>query len=175
MLKTAWFLLFERSEFLIDTSQKKSLRVCTCARVSLCPCVRLILVLVCGIMYHIRTYLVSARYQPTTKMRICRYVCTRVGYVLCTTYVRTWYEHVCSWYQPAPKIRIQYVDTYVPGLHPKKKKEQNAQHTLRERHKHSATLIAQQGARNNCGQRFGGCSCCLMDKVAHDGTSVWVD
>ena len=25
--------LFERSEFLIDTSQKKSLRVCTCARV----------------------------------------------------------------------------------------------------------------------------------------------
>ena len=27
-------------------------------------------------MYHIRTYLVSARYQPTTKMRICRYVCT---------------------------------------------------------------------------------------------------
>ena len=26
-------LLFERSEFLIDTSQKKSLRVCPCARV----------------------------------------------------------------------------------------------------------------------------------------------
>ena len=28
--------LFERSEFLIDTSQKKSLRVCTCARVHAC-------------------------------------------------------------------------------------------------------------------------------------------
>ena len=35
--------LFERSEFLIDTSQKKSLRVCP-----VCPCVRLILVLVWG-------------------------------------------------------------------------------------------------------------------------------
>ena len=32
--------LFERSEFLIDTSQKKSLRVCTCARVPVCPCAR---------------------------------------------------------------------------------------------------------------------------------------
>ena len=28
--------LFERSEFLIDTSQKKSLRVCLCARVHAC-------------------------------------------------------------------------------------------------------------------------------------------
>ena len=37
--------LFERSEFLIDTSQKKSLRVCPCARR---PRVRLILVLVWG-------------------------------------------------------------------------------------------------------------------------------
>ena len=34
------FRLFERSEFLIDTSQKKSLRVCTCARVPVCPCAR---------------------------------------------------------------------------------------------------------------------------------------
>ena len=39
-------------------------------------------------MYHIRAYLVSARYQPATKIRICRYVCARVGYVLCATYVR---------------------------------------------------------------------------------------
>ena len=31
-----FILLFERSEFLIDTSQKKSLRVCTCARVHAC-------------------------------------------------------------------------------------------------------------------------------------------
>ena len=37
--------LFERSEFLIDTSQKKSLRVCLCTRR---PRVRLILVLVWG-------------------------------------------------------------------------------------------------------------------------------
>ena len=66
--------LFERSEFLIDTSQKKSLRVCTR--------VRLLLVLVCGIMYHIRTYLVSAR--------LPKYV---------------------------------YVDTYVPGLHPRPQKK----------------------------------------------------
>ena len=31
-----FIVLFERSEFLIDTSQKKSLRVCPCARVSVC-------------------------------------------------------------------------------------------------------------------------------------------
>ena len=67
-------MLFERSEFLIDTSQKKSMRVCTCARVHVCTRVRLILVLVCGIMYHIRTYLVSARYQPATKIRIRMYL-----------------------------------------------------------------------------------------------------
>ena len=38
-LPTAWGYLsklFERSEFLIDTSQKKSLRVCLCARVHAC-------------------------------------------------------------------------------------------------------------------------------------------
>ena len=49
--------LFERSEFLIDTSQKKSLRGC---RVHVCTRA-IILVLVCRIMYHIRTYLISAR------------------------------------------------------------------------------------------------------------------
>ena len=86
--------LFERSEFLIDTSQKKSLRVCTRARV---PCVRLLLVLVCRIMYHIRTYLSSA-----PKIRICRYVCTR-------------------------------------ATSPPQKKEQKAQHRLRERHTHNAS------------------------------------
>ena len=37
---TGILVLFERSEFLIDTSQKKSLRVCTCARVPVCPCAR---------------------------------------------------------------------------------------------------------------------------------------
>ena len=111
-------IYFERSEFLIDTSPKKSLRVCTRARV---PCVRLLLVLVCRIMYHIRTYLSSA-----PKIRICRYVCTR-------------------------------------ATSPPQKKEQKAQHRLRERHTHNATVIAQQGACNNYGQRYRGCTCCLMD------------
>ena len=55
---------FERSEFLIDTSQKKSLRVCS------------------------------------TNLGFS------VVYVLCTTYVRTLYQHVCISYQSAPKIRI---------------------------------------------------------------------
>ena len=88
-----------------------------------CTCVRLLLVLVCGIMYHIRTYLISAR--------LPRYV---------------------------------YADTYVPGLHPRPpKKKQKAQHRLRERHTHNATVIAQQGACNNYGQRYRGCTCCLMD------------
>ena len=48
---------------------------------------------------------------------------------------------------------------YIP--HPQK--EQKAQHRLRERHTHSATVIAQRGACNNYGQRYRGCSCCLMD------------
>ena len=75
----------EASFYLIHPKKK----VCACARVHVWTCVRLIiLILVCGIMYHIRAYLVSARYQPATKIRICRYVCARVGYVLCATYVR---------------------------------------------------------------------------------------
>ena len=81
----------------------------------------IILVLVCRIMYHIRTYLSSA-----PKIRICRYVCTRAT-------------------SPPPK------------------KKQKAQHRLRERHTHNATVIAQQGACNNYGQRYRGCTCCLMD------------
>ena len=93
-------------------------KVCASAHV---PCVRLLLVLVCRIMYHIRTYLSSA-----PKIRICRYVCTRAT-------------------SPPPK------------------KEQKAQRRLRERHTHSATVIAQQGACNNYGQRYRGCTCCLMD------------
>ena len=65
------FILFERSEFLIDTSQKKSLRVCTR--------VRLLLVLVCRIMYHTRTYLISARLpryvHPTLRTSVTLVVC----------------------------------------------------------------------------------------------------
>ena len=101
--------------------QKKSARVpvCSCAVCTyVCTCVRLIiLVLVCGIVYHILTYLVSARYQPATKIRICRYVCARVGYVLGATYSEVCTStgvstFVCTWYQPAPKIRIcRYVCT----------------------------------------------------------------
>ena len=43
-------------------------KVCACARVHACTRVRLLLVLVCRIMYHIRTYLISAR-LPKTKSR----------------------------------------------------------------------------------------------------------
>ena len=72
--------LFERSEFLIDTPHKKNLRVCPRA-------CQIILVLV--FTYVSTTYVrKSARYQPATKIRICIYVCARVGYVLCATYVR---------------------------------------------------------------------------------------
>ena len=49
------------------------------------------------------------------------------------------------------------------GYIPAPKKRTEAQHRLRERHTHSATVIAQQGACNNYGQRYRGCSCCLMD------------
>ena len=94
--------------------KKKSARVPVC-RVHVCTCVRLIiLVLVCGIMYHIRTYLVSARYQPATKIRICRYVCARVGYVLCATYVRklVWARLFVPGISRLP--RYVHVDTYVP-------------------------------------------------------------
>ena len=57
--------LFERSESLIDTSQKKSLRVC---RVHACTRVRLLLVLVLGrqIVYGQNTvYLCLSKYSPT--------------------------------------------------------------------------------------------------------------
>ena len=91
-------------------------QVCACARVPRAhTCVRLIiLVLVRGIMYHIRTYLVSARYQPATKIRICSYVCARVGYVLCATYVRklVWARLFVPGISRLP--RYVYVDTYVP-------------------------------------------------------------
>ena len=121
-------------------SPKKCLRACPCVRVILVlVCKTLILVLVWG------TYYVPATYIPKKK--------------LARTCVRTWYQHVCIWYQPAPKIRIcTYVCTRAtsnkkkqnimpskrsgchtrtaPGLHPKTKKEQNAQHTLTERHTH---------------------------------------
>ena len=68
-------MLFERSEFLIDTSPKK---VCACARVPAC--------------------------------RV--HVCNNLGFsvVLCTTYVRTWYQLVIS-----RLPRYVYVYTYVPG------------------------------------------------------------
>ena len=97
--------------------------VCACAPVHVCTRVRLILVLVCGIMYHIRIY---SRISSAPKIRVCRYVCTRAT-------------------SPPPK------------------KQQKALHRLRERHTHSATVIAQQGACNNYGQRYRGCTCCLMD------------
>ena len=124
------------------------------ARVRVCACVRVILVLVWGTFY-----------------------------VPHSIYVRTWYQHVCTWYQPATMIRIAeiayipgwgmyyvrhtyvpgistyvsgkgrlpryvYVDTYVPGLHPPPKKEQNAQHTLRERRTHSTRATSKKKEQN---------------------------
>ena len=113
MMLGSFFFLFERSEFPIDTCQKKSPRVCPCAA---CTC-QIILVLVCGITYHIRTYLVSARYQLATKIRICRYICARVGYVLCATYVPklVWARFFVPGICRLP--RYVYVGTCVPGLH----------------------------------------------------------
>ena len=80
--------LFERSEFLIDTSQKKSLHVC-CVHV----CTRaIILVLVCRIMYHIRTYLISARLpryvHPTLRTSVTLVVCIKTVRVLVTRALR---------------------------------------------------------------------------------------
>ena len=96
--------------------------MCTFSRVPVCPCVRLIiLVLVCGIMYHIRTY----RYQLVIS-RLPRYVYVRTylpgwgTYYVPHMYVN-WCEHVCTWYQPAPKIRIcRYVCTRATSPPPKK-------------------------------------------------------
>ena len=66
--------LFERSEFLIDTSQKKSLRVCTCARVHACSTN-----LGFSVWYYVpHTYVpgissLSARYQDTYMyLRMCQ-------------------------------------------------------------------------------------------------------
>ena len=139
-------------------------------KVRVCACVRLILVLVWGTYYVLHTYVPGISTYVPGISRLPRYV-----YV--DTYVPGWgtyyvphtYVPGISTYVPGIS-RIPtylYVDTYEPGLHPQKK-EQNAQHTLRERHTHSATHNAQQRACDNCGQRNRGCSCCLMDRVAHD-------
>ena len=49
----------------------------------------------------------------------------------------------------------------------KKKKTERPAPAQGATHTHSATH-AQQRACDNCGQRNRGCSCCLMDRVAHD-------
>ena len=104
--------------------------------------------------------------HPKKKVCACA-VCTRARVHACSTslglsvsyYVpHTYVSHISS----APKIRIcRYVRTRATS--PPQKKEQKAQHRLRERHTHNATVIAQQGACNNYGQRYRGCTCCLMD------------
>ena len=87
-------------------------------------------------------------------MHACNNLGLSVSYYVPHTYV----SHISS----APKIRIcRYVCTRATS--PPQKKEQKAQHRLRERHTHNATVIAQQGACNNYGQRYRGCTCCLMD------------
>ena len=102
----------------LRTSPPKCLRACPCVRVILVlVCKTLILVLVWG------TYYVPATYIPKKK--------------LARTCVRTWYQHVCIWYQPAPKIRtIMYIRMYQGYIQPKKTKH-NAQQTLRVPHTHS--------------------------------------
>ena len=55
------------------------------------------------------------------------YLRTRVGYVLCTSYVQPGISSYVPGMSRLP--RFVYVDTYEPGLHPPPKKEQNAQHT----------------------------------------------
>ena len=106
-------ILFERSEFLIDTSQKKSLRVCTCARVHACSTN-----LGFNVWYYVQhTWYVRTWYQLV--------ISPLPRYVYVSTYVPgwgtycvphmfvNWCEHVfCTWHQPAPKIRIcRYVCT----------------------------------------------------------------
>ena len=75
--------LFERSEFLIDTSQKKSLRVCTCARVHVCNNLGF------SVWYYVpHTYVPGISSLSAGCQDTYMYICARVGYVLCATYVR---------------------------------------------------------------------------------------
>ena len=88
-------------------------------------------------------------------------MCTCARVPVCTCQIILVLVYV-SRISSAPKIRIcRYVCTRATS--PPQKKEQKAQHRLRERHTHNATVIAQQGACNNYGQRYRGCTCCLMD------------
>ena len=91
---------------------------------------------------------------------VCRvHVCTRA--IILVLVCRIMY-HIRTYLSSAPKIRIcRYVCTRATSPPPKKKLK--AQHRLRERHTHNATVIAQQGACNDYGQRYRGCTCCLMD------------
>ena len=74
---------FERSEFLIATSPQKKC-VCACS-----------------------TNLGFSGEKNCARLCVCSTnLGFSVGYVLCTTYVRTSYQHVCTWYQPATLIRI---------------------------------------------------------------------
>ena len=62
-------VLFERSEFLIDTSQKKSLHACTRARVHACSTS-----LGLSVWYYV-PYTYVSHISSAPKIRICRYVC----------------------------------------------------------------------------------------------------
>ena len=64
-------ILFERSEFLIDTSPKKSLHACTRARVHACSTS-----LGLSVWYYV-PYTYVSHISSAPKIRICRYVCTR--------------------------------------------------------------------------------------------------
>ena len=130
------YILFERSEFLIDTSQKKSLRVCTCARVHVCNNLGF------SVWYYVpHTYVPGISSLSAGCQDTYMYICARVGYVLCATYVRklVWARLFVPGISRLP--RYVYVDTYVPGLHPRPKKRtegpaqaQGATHAQRDSH-----------------------------------------
>ena len=102
------YILFERSEFLIDTSQKKSLRVCTCARVHVCNNLGF------SVWYYVpHTYVPGISSLSAGCQDTYMYICARVGYVLCATYVRklVWARLFVPGISRLP--RYVYVDTSV--------------------------------------------------------------
>ena len=104
-------LLFERSEFLIDTSQKKSLRVCTCARVHVCNNLGF------SVWYYVpHTYVpgissLSAGYQDTYQVYVDTYVPGWGTYYVPHMFVN-WCEHVCLFERSEFLIRAKRVSNW---------------------------------------------------------------
>ena len=67
------------------------------------------------------------------KIKLDLHLRTRVGYVLCTTYVQ---PRISSYVPGMSRIpRYVYVGTYVPGLHPKKKRTEGLLMKLLQKNK----------------------------------------